>query len=403
MLEKPWVRAASVAAGLFAIFYLCYQIFFAGSSSVNTEAALYYTSNDSINATGYIIRDEKLIVDGQNGVLSYVLADGDRVANGGTVAKVYSDAGAAQTQAQIDSLQSQLHILESITGMNGSSVTDLDQVSRIVEDSLTAAIMSAAYGDMGGSHAAVDGLFTAINRKLIVTDGTVDLSATIASVKAEIASLSASMSGDGRAVKSDMAGYFVSQVDGYETVLTFDSIDELTPDTLNSLSPAALPDGCVGKTVGEVDWYIAVAVDMKESLRFKEGQKLSVQMPLSTMSKLPVTVERINKSSVTGDAVLILKCNYMNGELSCIRTQPTEVILSSCSGLRISSAAVRTVDGQKGVYILRGTQLKFVPIKLLYTGNGFIVCEMSEESDGLRLYDDVVVGGKDLYDGKVVK
>jgi hypothetical protein len=93
----------------------------------------------------------------------------------------------------------------------------------------------------------------------------------------------------------------------------------------------------------------------------------------------------------------------MNGELSCIRTQPTEVILSSCSGLRISSAAVRTVDGQKGVYILRGTQLKFVPIKLLYTGNGFIVCEMSEESDGLRLYDDVVVGGKDLYDGKVVK
>lgn len=402
-MDKPWVRYTSAAAGLLAIFYLCYQLFFAGSSSVNTETALYYTTNDSITATGYIIRDEKLIIDGRSGVLSYTLADGDRVANGGTVAKVYSDAHSAQTQSQIDSLQSQLAILESIMGMNGSSVTDLDQIGRIVENSLTAAIMSAAYDDMSGAHAAVDGLFTAINRKLIVTDGTVDLSATIASVKAEINSLSASMSGGGQAVKSDMAGYFVSQVDGYESVLTFDSIKTLTPDTLSSLTPDSIPDGCVGKTVGEVDWYIAVTVSMKDSLRFKEGQKLSVQMPLSTMSKLPVTVEHINKSSVTGDAVLILKCNYMNGELSCIRTQPTEVILSSCSGLRISSSAVRTVDGQKGVYILTGTQLKFVPIKLLYTGNGFIICEMSDTPNGLRLYDDVVVGGKDLYDGKVVK
>lgn len=402
-MDKLWIRVASAIGGVLVIVYLCYQLFFAGSSSVKTESAIYYTANDSINATGYIIRDEQLLTSELDGVLSYSVDDGERVGHGGTVASVFSSPSAAATQSQIDSLQNQLTILKSITGINGTAVTDLDQINDIVQSALTDAVMSAAYDNLSGSQSAADALFAAINRRLIVTDGSIDLSSTIASVEAEIKSLKGSITGEGARIVSDRAGYFVSQVDGYENVLTFDMIDNLTPDMLESLQPEETAQNCIGKTVSEVDWHIAVAVSMEQSLRFKEGQSLSVEMPLSSISRLPVTVSKINKSSVTGDAVLVLKCNYMNGELACIRTQPTEVILSSCSGLRISSSAIRTVDGVRGVYIVNGVQLKFVPIELIYTGNGFIICKSSDTSDGLRLYDDVVVGGKDLYDGKVVK
>ncbi|MDD6283819.1 MAG: HlyD family efflux transporter periplasmic adaptor subunit, partial [Firmicutes bacterium] len=185
-MDKLWIRGASAIGGVLVIVYLCYQLFFAGSSSVKTESAIYYTANDSINATGYIIRDEQLLTSELDGVLSYSVDDGERVGHGGTVASVFSSPSAAATQSQIDSLQNQLTILKSITGINGTAVTDLDQINDIVQSALTDAVMSAAYDNLSGSQSAADALFAAINRRLIVTDGSIDLSSTIASVEAEI-------------------------------------------------------------------------------------------------------------------------------------------------------------------------------------------------------------------------
>ena len=64
----------------------------------------------------------------------------------------------------------------------------------------------------------------------------------------------------------------------------------------------------------------------------------------------------------------------------------------------------------KGVYILVGNEILFKQIVPLYTGEGFIICMqnpkdedlVTDEIGVLKAYDEVVVEGANLYDGKII-
>ena len=84
-------------------------------------------------------------------------------------------------------------------------------------------------------------------------------------------------------------------------------------------------------------------------------------------------------------------------------TAQADVKFKSISGLRVSSSAIRFEGIQKGVYIIRGEKLAFRPVDVLYEGAGFVVCREANpeaEPDCLQQYDDVVIEGAQLYDGK---
>ena len=73
------------------------------------------------------------------------------------------------------------------------------------------------------------------------------------------------------------------------------------------------------------------------------------------------------------------------------------------TGFKISNTSIRTVDGEKGVYIVRGNLMGFRKIHVLYSTDAFsIVDNPKDSSDYIKLYDNVVTEGVDLYDNKLV-
>ena len=76
---------------------------------------------------------------------------------------------------------------------------------------------------------------------------------------------------------------------------------------------------------------------------------------------------------------------------------------------QIQEGDLQGIKDVKGVYILYGNSIKFVEIVPLYSSNNYVICDPDPDtselmtSETLTLYDEVVVGGKDLYDGKMVK
>ena len=87
------------------------------------------------------------------------------------------------------------------------------------------------------------------------------------------------------------------------------------------------------------------------------------------------------------------------------RQQTVEIVTAEYSGYRVPVAAVTLKDGVKGVYILDGQTAKFREIEPLFERDGWIICEEKNaddenQSNRLSLYDFVITGGKDLYDGK---
>ena len=66
---------------------------------------MYGQVSDVLQAQSFIIRNEQVIDESANGVLSYRVADGTRVAQGGVIADVFSteeDASAQRTIEQLD-------------------------------------------------------------------------------------------------------------------------------------------------------------------------------------------------------------------------------------------------------------------------------------------------------------
>jgi hypothetical protein len=92
----------------------------------------------------------------------------------------------------------------------------------------------------------------------------------------------------------------------------------------------------------------------------------------------------------------------MNAELASLRSASMTVVNKEYSGLYIPKKAQRVIDSKRGVYVLSGMQIKFKPIEIVYTGDNYIICKKSDEDGALRLYDQVVVKGKNLYDGKII-
>ena len=79
------------------------------------------------------------------------------------------------------------------------------------------------------------------------------------------------------------------------------------------------------------------------------------------------------------------------------------VVKKEYSGLKVPRSALRVVDSKRGVYVLTGMQVKFVEVNVLFTYGDYMICEkQTSDSTVLRLYDEVIVKGKNLYDGKII-
>ena len=78
------------------------------------------------------------------------------------------------------------------------------------------------------------------------------------------------------------------------------------------------------------------------------------------------------------------------------------IVLETYTGLQVNSKAVRFVDGEKGVYVLSGSVVHFVPVNIIYSTDSYCICETETTGVRLKLYDEVIIKGKNLYDGKVI-
>ena len=232
---------------------------------------------------------------------------------------------------------------------------------------------------------------------------TTDFSAQLEELKSRQASLSSSLPAAKGTVKAAESGYFVSKADGYENVLSCDNLDGVTPEFLNGIEAEEVPAGVIGKIVSDYEWYIAANMTINESLNYKEGDSLTIYTSVKSYPKLPVTVSKINISESSSSAVVIFACSEMNSELASMRSGPMTVVRQEYSGLKVPSSALRVVDSKRGVYVLTGMQVKFVEVNVLYKNDSYMICEKQASDDTvLRLYDEVIVKGKNLYDGKIV-
>lgn len=431
-MEKSTVKKIGVVLLVFIILlYIFYLLYGANFSVVKTETVNLTTVADSIYADGYIVRNETLITNDTPGVVSYEFEGNRKVAAGGTIAKVYASEQDASNHKQMAHIQQEIEIFEKLNQSARMEAAGLDSVRNQITSQIVEINNNIVNGNILGVSENEDDLLYSLNESMLILGEVTDYTDKIAELQLEYNNLQSSTGEAIAEITSPVSGYFTTSTDGYENKYDYEKANDTDLEQAKSgLEDTAdtIADNVIGKVISDLNWYIICPISADESLAINQNldsSQIKVNMPYAAAQSLPVTISAMNQTTKTDDGALVLECNYMSDVLASLRKEELQIDVQTYEGLYISKSAlheseitttVTDEDGNEseqtktvqGVYVINGSVLEFKEVVIAYSGEDFIICKQTPSDDELfsddtvELYDRVVVGGTDLYDGKRV-
>ncbi len=382
--------------------YFGYYIFSAVYSPLTTAIAMDYEAGSGSYTTGYVLRDETVIRT-RYGITAMVVTEGERVSRGQVLATGYLSSAAQERRNRIEELENQLEQLEYAAAYS-SDVSNQNILDGEIQSQLLYMCRYVARRDMNSAadrSAALKGL---VLRRMSSEEDNAAMDERIAALEEELEELRAHDPGDSVAVTADYGGYFSGHVDGYERVLTPEIMRTMTVSEFYNIRPQSTHSDAVGKLISGSTWYYMTVVPAAQTEGVEQGDSVPVSFASDFQKELFMTVERLGPEE-NGSRLLVLSCDKYMQEATLLRQQSADVVFSSYAGLQVPKAAVRVRDdGRTGVYVLEGNMAAWKPIRILYdNGESYVVERDKSSTDNLWPGDEIIVGAKNLYDGKVVR
>ncbi|MBQ6066421.1 MAG: hypothetical protein IJK89_06330 [Clostridia bacterium] len=406
-IASPTAKAVLLALLVLMILtFTVYQVYMVKGSHdhLKTQTAIMQTVSRSVTAKGFIIREEQYVNNPHTGTVVPAVSNGSKVAIDDTVARIYPTEEAARNAARIEELNESIEFYRSVSSATtGVSPNDLELYKQNAVEALIALSDAVKDNDLSRFGALSGDLRTAITKKQIACGNTVDVSEKLSELVNERSALESSLSACSSVI-SDVSGYYVASADGYETLTDFSGVKELTASDVEALTnstPAVIPAGTVGKLVTKFSWYLVCNVMRKDIRDISAGDSVSVSFLHSSVGVINMYVSAINEGEQEDVVTLVLKSNKMSSAIATLRKETIKISLERYKGFVVNPKAVRTVDGVKGVYVKLGNIVKFRKIDIAYSDDSMILATCPDgESGYLKQYDEIIIEGTDLYDGK---
>lgn len=371
-----------------------------------TAQAFAYRVDDTVEATGSLVRQERVIT-GDGGIVRLLPSEGEKVAVGSTLAMLYADQSSVERSDRLEALEREADQMEK-TMAAGSDRGD--QTAQGVEDALVKLRASVAAGDFTRLEDHSLAFKSAIYQQSQRSGAAVDLDLALAALRQEMDGLRAQTAQSTGRVAAPESGVFSGLVDGFETVLTPAALEGLTPSALAELERAPAPAGAaLCKLITGSKWYFACSLKEADASRLYEGGTVTARFSRDWSGDVEMKVEHLSAPENGKVAVTLSSTKYLS-EVTLLRRQTVDLVFSSREGVRVPTAAVRVEDGATGVYVLVGVKAEFKPVTVLAQGEDYYLvepklpenAEAKQKKKALRPGDAVIVASQEIWDGKVV-
>ena len=420
---------AAVVIGflLLAAAYVGYQAMQVLFPPNTYETALLATVEDTIDAEGVLLFDESYV--SGSGTLGYLAADGERVSAGTAVAEVYSDAIQATLRQQLTQINDQIDLLQR--SQNNTTSLQLESLRKNRSAALYDLMDSLDCGDYEDTDAEKEDYILSQNRLWVITGEVAGFSDQITALTQQAASVQSQL-GNPTQITAPQTGYFIRSSStgrlnaGAEDIL---ALDAAGLKAYAESSPEVALDGCAGKIVSGFTWRYAGVCTAKEAEKLlgKDGKPLSgsveIRFPGQVETPLKAKVSEVEIDSENGIARFVISVEIINGDVLRLNCADAQIIVGRTTGLRVPAAAVHYLkeDGSEaeeqgenyipGVYVKYGNLARFCRIDpvddahpLVTDGDYRIVLPSGTANSvsEVRLYDEIIVSGQNLYDGKLL-
>ena len=382
--------------------YIIAQCFVIFRRSYKTETAIKYTLAESITLDGVVAFDSVDVAG--SGDLGYLVQDGERVTNGTIVAEVYTDDSQGLQREQLDRLERTITLLTKSQNSTGSDLSVLTNQTKQALYNLLDKINTAQYSGMTD---AEDTFLLAQNRLQVSTGQTAGFADTIAALRVEYDSIKAQLDAL-QTITATTNGYFSSTAASPAIAADRQALDDADPATLQKMLadgfPAAATDRAGQITTG-FSWKFYAVCDLDTAARFDNISSVKISVPGKQNTPLSATVEEVAPDKDNGLAKIVLQCQTINAEVLSFGQETAQIDLKTYEGIRIDKEALHIVDGQRGVYVKYGNLQRFLKITTLYENDSYILIPENGKigtDNEVRLYDEIIVQGTNLQDGKLL-
>ena len=433
MNSKKIRTLGAVVLAFLVLLYVGYQAYQATHQSIRTETAMYGEVSDVLQAQGFILRNETVIDESYSGVLSYRVADGSRVSRGGVIADIFSNESDAASQRELDQLDQEIENLQSLSQTANFYVANPSMLGDQIYSALKGISQLVNENDFSGLNTQKGELQNALIRRQLITgeESAEDYSQRISQLQSQRDTLASQTGSATGSILAPEAGYFISTVDGLENVMDISQVESITvaqAEELLEQQPSSTD--AVGKICQDFNWYAVCVFDEDDMVRFEGVEDVYLDIPFASTEQIPAKVLARNSDGESGKTAVVFQCSTMDADIAAVRNEAIQVTVNTYSGVLVNERAIRFADVEytttdeagntvtqvqenvKGVYVLYGGQLEFVQVFTDQTVNGYAICrtDLTEEEQSMlvtdstiQLYDQVVVEGTDLYDGKIVR
>ena len=410
MRENQPPRSAGVKAFLIAITllfvvalgYVGLQLYTILHRTYRTETAIAYTMADSISLSGMAVF-ETVDVPGE-GNLGYIVADGERVSAGTVLAERYTDESQGVLRERLDRLDRTLELLSKSQNSTGSDLSMLTTQTRTALYNLLDQVDTASYS---GIAQAEEDFLLAQNRLQISTGQADNFESVMATLQQEREEVAGQLGGL-QTITAATNGYFVSSVSANPISMDQETLDAMSSAELRSLleqGAETSPAGLAGHIITGFSWRFYGVCSLETAGRLDGITRVNISVPGKENDPLPATVVEVTEDEETGTAKVVIECRSINANVLRFGIEEAQVDLTTYEGIRIDRRALHIKDGAKGVYVKYGDLQRFRRITILYEDENYILVPrdgaLGTENE-VRLYDEVIVEGTNLQDGKLL-
>ena len=405
------LKILAVLAAVVIVIFFAAEMYSIANKNFTTQTVYEQTVLETVDAKMYIIRDESPLTTLASGVTVPLAENGERVSKGSTIAAIFPSEASAENYVKVKAFEEKLGTYKKINGQLKLANVDINKLNGEINNEFSALLNAVYENDF--SNLGEDKLSFAekLSRKQISLGKDVDCTAQIEELENEISALQSNVTPT-EILTAEEAGYFVSELDGYENYLTGADIDSLTKEKLEEAFNAEkkeIPDGTIGKIIDGYNWYIAAVVDTAKVSELSKGSSVSLIFNNSDNEKVKTYIHQV-KALESNESLVVFRCNLMNDSLTDLRIVDGKIVVNEYTGLKVSRDAVRLdEEGNSGVYVRRGNIVNFRSVNIIYSEDSFIIASKPSENSEIKLeythlkhYDEVIISGKELKDGMVV-
>ena len=272
------VSFLKIVVAIFVLFLLGYAAFQAWIFFYNpyqTEIAVSYSVNEGLHVNGIAVRTETVIEDQYGGSVSYIHEDAERVLKNKPIAYAHASSDTVQKMEKAEEIKKEIDLLEEAS----SGVSQLYGSSEFINDQIGSSVLaysnSIANGNYDEFSSIKDSLLLSVNKKTSITGQPNKFKERIELLKAEYDELQNEINSDAaNTVTSPKTGYFISSVDGFESIIDKESLFEKSVSEIEEIinTDVVTVDEKIGKIADNYKWYYVISLSAEEAENFKTGK-----------------------------------------------------------------------------------------------------------------------------------